>query len=63
MMADVSVLNVELYGETMGTLTRVAGDRSLFAFNEAYIENPDRPTLRYAQKLVTALIRRQFEAA
>jgi serine/threonine-protein kinase HipA len=44
-MADVSVLNVELYGETIGTLTRVAGDRSLFAFNEEYIENPDRPTL------------------
>ena len=44
-MADVSVLNVELYGETIGTLTRVAGDRSLFAFNEEYIENSDRPTL------------------
>ena len=44
-MADVSVLNVELYGEIIGTLTRVAGDRSLFAFNENYIENTDRPTL------------------
>ncbi|MDF3362883.1 type II toxin-antitoxin system HipA family toxin [Sulfitobacter sp. Ks41] len=44
-MADVSVLNVELYGEAIGTLTRVPGDRSLFAFNEDYIENADRPTL------------------
>ncbi|MFG6501364.1 MULTISPECIES: type II toxin-antitoxin system HipA family toxin [Sulfitobacter] len=44
-MADVSVLNVELYGEAIGTLTRVPGDRSLFAFNEDYIESADRPTL------------------
>lgn len=44
-MADVSVLNVELYNRSIGTLTRVAGDRSLFAFNEDYINDPDRPTL------------------
>ncbi|MCD1628088.1 HipA domain-containing protein [Seohaeicola saemankumensis] len=44
-MADVSVLNVQLYGHPIGTLTRVAGDRSLFAFNEDYINDPDRPTL------------------
>ena len=44
-MADVSVLNVLLYGEPIGTLTRVAGDRVLFAFNEAYIADLDRPIL------------------
>ena len=44
-MADVSVLNVLLYGQPIGTLTRVSGDRSLFAFNEDYINDPDRPTL------------------
>ncbi|WP_177627827.1 type II toxin-antitoxin system HipA family toxin [Parasedimentitalea marina] len=44
-MADVSVLNVELYGKPIGTLTRVAGDRTLFAFNEEYINDPERPTL------------------
>src|SRR5262245_55684106 len=49
-MTDVSVLNVLLYGEPIGTLTRVAGDRTLFAFNEAYIENPSRPTLGLAFK-------------
>ena len=37
-MADVSVLNVQLYGQPIG-------DRSLFAFNEDYINDPDRPTL------------------
>lgn len=49
-MADVSILDVLLYGETIGTLTRVAGDRSLFAFNEAYIENAARPVLGLAFK-------------
>lgn len=49
-MADVSVLNVELYGETIGTLTRVSGDRSLFAFNDDYISDPGRPTLGLAFK-------------
>jgi serine/threonine-protein kinase HipA len=44
-MADVSVLEVLLYGEPVGTLTLVPGDRSLFAFNEDYIADEDRPTL------------------
>jgi serine/threonine-protein kinase HipA len=44
-MSDVRVLEVMLYGEPIGTLTRVAGDRTLFSFNEAYIANADRPTL------------------
>lgn len=44
-MADVSVLEVRLYGEVIGTLTHVGGDTTLFAFSEAYIDNKDRPTL------------------
>lgn len=44
-MADVSVLDVLLYGAPIGTLTRVAGDRTLFAFNEAYIADAQRPVL------------------
>ena len=44
-MADVSILEVLLYGEPIGTLTRVPGDRSLFAFNEDYVTNEDRPVL------------------
>ena len=44
-MADVSVLEVLLHGEPIGTLTRVGGDRTLFAFNESYIENERRPVL------------------
>lgn len=44
-MVDVSVLNVKLYDETIGTLTRVQGDRTLFSFTEAYVSDPNRPTL------------------
>jgi len=49
-MPDVSVLEILLYGEPAGTLTRVQGDRSLFAFNESYIANPQRPTLSLSFK-------------
>ena len=49
-MADVSVLDVLLYGEPIGTLTRVAGDRTLFAFNEAYIADVQRPVLSLSFK-------------
>jgi len=44
-MADVTILEVLLYGSPLGTLTRVAGDKTLFAFNEAYIADDNRPTL------------------
>ena len=39
------MLDVLLYGDPIGTLTRVAGDRSLFAFNESYIADEQRPVL------------------
>jgi serine/threonine-protein kinase HipA len=45
MMADVSVLEVLLYGEVIGALTRLADDRVLFAFNEAYAADAGRPVL------------------
>ena len=44
-MPNVSVLTVLLYGEPVGTLTNVGGDRTLFAFNDDYISNPDRNVL------------------
>ena len=44
-MADVSVLDVLLYDEPIGTLTHVGGERTLFAFNDAYIEDETRPVL------------------
>ena len=44
-MNNIAVLDVLLYGERIGTLTRLPGDRVLFAFTEAYIANRDRATL------------------
>jgi len=44
-MPDVSTLNVSLYGEPIGTLTHVGGDRTLFAFRESYIEDRQRQLL------------------
>jgi|AntAceMinimDraft_12_1070368.scaffolds.fasta_scaffold15549_2 serine/threonine-protein kinase HipA len=44
-MPDVSVLDVRLHGQSIGTLTHLQGDRTLFAFNEAYVADTARPTL------------------
>jgi serine/threonine-protein kinase HipA len=49
-MPDVSVLEVLLYGEVIGTLTLVQGDRTLFAFNQGYIDNTARPTFSLSFK-------------
>jgi serine/threonine-protein kinase HipA len=44
-MPDVCVLDVLLYGNAIGTLTHVGGDRTLFSFNDAYVADADRPVL------------------
>jgi len=44
-MPDVSFLTVRLYGRPIGTLTYVGNEQTLFAFNEAYINEEERPTL------------------
>lgn len=49
-MPDVSVLDVRLYDEPIGTLTHLQGERTIFAFNEDYVENQDRPTLSLSFK-------------
>jgi serine/threonine-protein kinase HipA len=49
-MPEVSVLNVQLHGKAIATLTRVQGDRTLVAFNEDYIEDENRPTLSLSYK-------------
>jgi serine/threonine-protein kinase HipA len=49
-MSDVSVLDVLLYGEQIGALTRVPGDRNIFAFSQPYIDNTARPTLSLSFK-------------
>jgi serine/threonine-protein kinase HipA len=49
-MADVSVLDVRLYDRSIGTITRLPGDRTLFAFSDAYVVDATRPTLSLSYK-------------
>lgn len=49
-MAEIPVLDVLLHGQEIGTLTLLPGDRTLFAFTEAYINEPERPTLTLSLK-------------
>jgi serine/threonine-protein kinase HipA len=49
-MHSIAVLEVLLYGEPIGTLTRLPGDSVLFAFTDAYIEDADRATLSLSFK-------------
>lgn len=49
-MNDLSVLEIRLHGQPIGTLTRFAGDRNLFTFTEAYRTDPARPALSLAFK-------------
>ncbi len=44
-MPDVSVLDVRLHGQSIATLTHLQGDRTIFAFNDEYVEDTARPTL------------------
>ncbi|MYB88553.1 MAG: type II toxin-antitoxin system HipA family toxin [Proteobacteria bacterium] len=44
-MADVTALEVLLYGVPVGTLTRVQGDRTLFTFHDDYIQDENRAVL------------------
>ena len=44
-MVNVSTLEVHLYNKPIGTLTRIDGDRTFFAFNDEYVADENRPTL------------------
>jgi serine/threonine-protein kinase HipA len=56
----VSVLEVLLHGQSIGTLTRTAGDASLFAFNSRYIEDEAQPTLGLSFKTQEGVLRTQL---
>lgn len=43
-------LEVRLHDHRIGTLTALGGDRSIFAFNDAYANDVDRPTLSLSFK-------------
>ncbi|MGO4569493.1 type II toxin-antitoxin system HipA family toxin [Rhizobium sp. 2YAF20] len=47
---DISVLDVHLHGRTVGTLTHLQGDRTIFAFSDDYVKDESRPTLSLSFK-------------
>jgi serine/threonine-protein kinase HipA len=57
----VSVLEVLLHGQSIGTLTRTAGDSTLFAFNRRYIDSEARPTLSLSFKTRDGVLRTQLQ--
>jgi len=61
-MPDVSVLEVRLHGEVIGTLTHIGSERTLFAFTENYITSAQRPTLGLNFKDVYGELRTDFRA-
>ena len=46
----LNALSVRLYGKHIGVITRLAGDRQLFAFEQHYIDDPRRSTLSLSFK-------------
>jgi serine/threonine-protein kinase HipA len=59
-LQNVNALAVHLEDRRIGVLTRLAGDRNLFAFDQEYVDDPNRPTLSLSYKsqsggLVTAV--------
>lgn len=57
---NLRALAVRLHGRTIGVVSRLAADRHLFAFEQNYVDDPERPTLSLSFKgrtggLVTAV--------
>ena len=46
----LNALSVQLHGKHIGVITRLAGDRQLFAFEQDYIDDQNRPTLSLSFK-------------
>lgn len=46
----LNALSVQLHGRQIGVITRLAGDRQLFAFEQEYIDDQQRPTLSLSSK-------------
>jgi len=47
---EPAALAVRLHGQRIGVITRLAGDRTLFAFDQAYADDSNRPTLSLSFK-------------
>ena len=49
-MSEAEFLSVLLYGQQIGTLVHVGGEKSLFSFDDSYINDLNRPTLSLSFK-------------
>lgn len=49
----LNALSVRLHGKQIGVINRLAGDRQLFAFEQDYIDDANRPTLSLSVKNAT----------
>jgi len=59
-LEKINSLDVHLHGRRIGIINRLAGDHSLFAFEQDYVDDPNRPILSLSYKgqaggLVTAV--------
>lgn len=52
----VNVLEVLLGNDLVGTLTHLPDDRTIWAFEPAYVENPERPTLSLSFKTASGAV-------
>ena len=46
----LDALAVRLHGQRIGVINRLAGDKYLFSFDQAYVDDPNRPTLSLSFK-------------
>ena len=49
-LQKVNALSVHLHGQRIGIINRLAGDTHIFAFEQDYIDDPNRPTLSLSYK-------------
>lgn len=49
-LEDLRTLTVFLHGARIGVITRLAGDRQMLAFDQRYVDDPDRPVLSLSFK-------------
>ncbi len=55
-MIDAAALNIYLNDYLVGTMARLDADRNIFTFNEAFVEDQNRPTLSLRYKDISGAI-------
>lgn len=61
-MPKTPALSVRLYGSQVGTIVRLESDRTIFAFDEAYIEDEQRPVLSQSFRSAAGVLLTEHKA-